>query len=525
MHAPSSDAYQDLFGEGIFTGTGIYDLKAFHQVLDHRFPRNALLSHDLIEGAYARAGLVSDIEVIDDYPSHYWAHTRRKHRWLRGDWQILRWLFGSVPDEYGRIVPNPISTISRWKILDNLRRSLIEPITFLVFVFGWFFLPGGPLYWTITVLLLVLLPGIIQLGFNLARAVVSRSLASVRGGFMTFFSSLGITMLNLIFLPHHMFLSLDAIIRSLNRTYVSGRNLLDWETAAQAESGGGGGGRGSLDTYLKISPVIAIAIALGLISVRPQALLAASPILLLWALAPGVVSWLNSPPRAVEGPLSDQERSYLERHALLIWRYFAEFGGPENHWLIPDNVEERETLQVLKLSPTNLGMLFNARQAAHEFGFIATDRFAEATLGTLNTYERLEKQRGHIYNWYDIERLEAIAPKIVSAVDSGNLAASLYSLHIGALEMLKAPLVRHEQLRSLSVIQRGVDESDWVEQERQRILDRFVLFWRAMLLGSRRASACCCTMMGWPICTRCRCWRVLRRSPQSWRSDWLLSKA
>jgi hypothetical protein len=468
-----SDAYQDLFGEGIFTGKGIYDLSAFHQVLDHRFPRNALLSHDLIEGAYARAGLVSDIEVIDDYPSHYSAHTRRKHRWLRGDWQILRWLFNSVPDEYGRIVQNPISTISRWKILDNLRRSLIEPITFLLFVFGWFFLPGGALYWTVTVLVLVMLPGLIQLGFNLVRALAGKSFAAARGAFIGMLSSLGITLLNLIFLPHHMLLSLDAIIRSLSRTYVSGRNMLDWETAAQSESGGGG--RGSLDTYLKLSPVVALTIALGLILAKPQALLAASPVLLLWALAPGVVSWLNSPPRAEEGPLAENEKDFLERHALLIWRYFLDFGGPENHWLIPDNVEENETFQVRKLSPTNLGMLFNSRQAAHEFGFITTEYFAEASLGTLNTYERLEKQRGHIYNWYDIERLEAIMPKIVSAVDSGNLAASLYSLHTGALEVLKAPLLSESALRQQTIESKS-NGSDWVAEERRRIRENVSAF-------------------------------------------------
>lgn len=468
-----SDAYQDLFGEGIFTGKGIYDLSAFHQVLDHRFPRNALLSHDLIEGAYARAGLVSDIEVIDDYPSHYSAHTRRKHRWLRGDWQILRWLFNSVPDEYGRIVQNPISTISRWKILDNLRRSLIEPITFLLFIFGWFFLPGGALYWTVTVLLLVLLPGIIQLGFNIARASVGKSFAALRGAVTTMFSSFGITILNLIFLPHHMLLSIDAIIRSLNRTYLSGRNLLDWETAAQSESGGT---RGSLDTYLKLSPVIALTIAMGLSLARPQALLAAAPVLLLWALAPAVISWLNAPPRAEDGPLKDSDREFLERQALLIWRYFSEFGGAENHWLIPDNVEERDTLQVRKLSPTNLGMLINARQAACEFGFVTTDEFAEATLGTLNTYEKLEKQRGHIYNWYDIERLEAIAPKIVSAVDSGNLAASLYSLHAGALEMLKGPLLREDALRQQSVDAKTAQSSDWIAQERLRARARLKKF-------------------------------------------------
>lgn len=458
-----SDAYQDLFGEGIFTGKGIYDVSAFHEVLNHRFPKNALLSHDLIEGAYARAGLVSDIEVIDDYPSHYSAHMKRKHRWVRGDWQILRWLFNVVPDEYGRLVLNPISTISRWKIIDNLRRSLIEPVAFLLFVFGWFFLPGGALYWTITVLLLILLPGLVQLGFNLSRALFNQSFAAVRDGFKTFVSSLSITLLNLIFLPHHMLLSLDAIIRSLVRVFLSGKNLLDWETAAQSETNPG---KGQLDTYLKLSPVIALTIAIGLALAQPQSLFAAFPVLVLWALAPAVASWVNSSPRAVEGPLRPAERKFLERHALLIWRYFLEFGGPENHWLIPDNVEENNFHQVRKLSPTNLGMLLNARQAACEFGFITPAQFAEATLGTLNTYDRLEKQRGHIYNWYDIETLQPISPRIVSAVDSGNLAASFYSLHTGTLELLKKPISREGWLASSEEV--GQAAGDWVTKERHR---------------------------------------------------------
>jgi len=466
-----SDAYQDLFGEGIFTGKGIYDVSAFHDVLNHRFPKNALLSHDLIEGAYARAGLVSDIEVIDDYPSHYSAHMKRKHRWVRGDWQILRWLFNTVPDESGRLVLNPISTISRWKILDNLRRSLIEPIAFLLFVFGWFFLPGGALYWTVTVLLLILLPGLVQLGFNLSRALFKRSFAGLRDGVTTFASSLSITLLNLIFLPHHMLLSLDAIVRSLIRLFLSGKNLLDWETAAQSETNLG---RGSLDTYLKLSPLISLTIAIGLALARPESLFAASPVLVLWALAPAVASWLNSPPRAVEGPLKVADRQFLERQALLIWRYFAEFGGPENHWLIPDNVEEKGMHQVRKLSPTNLGMLLNARQAASEFGFLTPTQFAAYTLGTLDTYDRLEKQRGHIYNWYDIESLQPISPRIVSAVDSGNLAASFYSLHSGTLEMLKKPIAPGDWLSEANSKE---PTGDWVEQERQRCRDH----WRAFV--------------------------------------------
>jgi hypothetical protein len=441
-----SDVYQDLFGEGIFAGKGIYEVSIFHEVLDRRFPKNSLLSHDLIEGSYARAGLVTDIEIIDDYPSHYSAHTRRKHRWVRGDWQIAQWLFSRVPDESGRSVANPISIISQWKILDNLRRSLVEPVTFLLFLLGWFVLPGGALYWTVASLVLLLLPVLVQLAFNLGRALVKLSFVGAREGFKTSSTSFGFTVLNLTFLPHHTLLSLDAILRSLSRTYLSGKRLLEWETAAQAESGTS---KASVDIYLQLSPFIAIAIAATLAFTKLHALFAAAPILLLWIIAPAVVVWLNSPPTKDEGPLSAEDIVFLQNQALHIWRYFSEFGDEKNHWLIPDNVEEKGTHQVRKLSPTNLGMLFNARQAAYEFGFLTLPEFAEATLGTLTTYDRLEKQRGHIYNWYDIETLQPILPFTVSAVDSGNLAASLYTLHSGALDLLKRPLLRAEQFTAL----------------------------------------------------------------------------
>jgi cyclic beta-1,2-glucan synthetase len=441
-----SDVYQDLFGEGIFAGKGIYEVSILHEVLDRRFPRNALLSHDLIEGSYARAGLVTDIEIIDDYPSHYSAHTRRKHRWVRGDWQIAQWLFSRVPDESGGRVPNPINTISRWKILDNLRRSLVEPVTFLLFLLGWLILPGGALYWTIASLVLLLLPVFVQLAFNLGRALLKLSFVGAREGLTTFASSFGFTLLNLTFLPHHMLLSLDAITRSLSRRWVSGKHLLEWETAAQVEFGRK---KNSLDVYLQLSPILAIVIALLLAVTNIHSLFAAAPVLLLWAFAPLVAIWLNSPPRQQEGPLTAEDRLFLLHQALHVWRYFHEFGGEENHWLIPDNVEEKNMLQVLKLSPTNLGMLFNARQAAYEFGFLTLPEFAKATLGTLNTYDRLEKQRGHIYNWYDIETLKPIAPFTISTVDSGNLTASLYTLHSGALDLLKRPLLEIDTFTDL----------------------------------------------------------------------------
>ena len=442
-----SDVYQDLFGEGIFTGKGIYEVSILHKVLDRRFPRNSLLSHDLIEGAYARAGLVTDIEVIDDYPSHHSAHTRRKHRWVRGDWQIVQWLFGHVPDESGNQVENPISTVSRWKIFDNLRRSLVEPVTFLLLVCGWFFLPGGPLYWTLVTLTLLFLPMLVQLAFNLGRAALKLSTTAAWGGITTFGTSMFFALLNLVFLPHQMLLSVDAIVRSLVRRFVTGKRLLEWETAAQSEAGRK---KTSLDRYLQLSPVLSLVIALLLFATHHvPALVVASPVLLLWAVAPLVAGWLNASPTRELGPISEADQRFLDDQALSVWRYFSDFGGEENHWLIPDNVEEKDTFQVRKLSPTNLGMLFNARQAALELGFLTLPEFARATLGTLATYGRLEKQRGHIYNWYDMETLEPIAPKIVSAVDSGNLMASMYSLHGGALDLLKRPLLELRAFASL----------------------------------------------------------------------------
>src|SRR6516165_4314168 len=201
-----SDVYQDLYGEGIFTGKGIYEVDTLHRVLEHRFARNALLSHDLIEGAYARAGLVSDVELIDDYPSHYSAYNRRKHRWLRGDWQIVPWLFSRVPDETGKLVANPISFLSRWKILDNLRRSLVEAGTFLLFVLGWTLLPGRPVYWTLVTIAVLFVPPFFQFGFSVIRSVLARQLSPIRDAFIGLGTALVSVFLVLNFLAHQTLL-------------------------------------------------------------------------------------------------------------------------------------------------------------------------------------------------------------------------------------------------------------------------------------------------------------------------------
>jgi len=447
-----SDAYQDLYGEGSFTGKGIYEVATFHEVMDNRFPRNSLLSHDLIEGAYARAGLATDIELIDDYPSHLSAYSRRKHRWVRGDWQIAQWMFARVPDESRRWSPNPISTIARWKIFDNLRRSLVEPFTFMLLLAGWLGLPAGPLYWTVVLLVLLFFPTLVQLAFALSRALLSGRKGGAGEAFTGFVHAATVTFVNFIFLPYQTLLSFDAIVRALVRRFITGDRLLEWETAAQAESRSGA--RTAVDRYLSVTPLVAIAVAILVYICHPhgRAIIVAAPILLLWALANPVTSWLNAPPREQNQRLGSTDESYLRCHALRIWRYFHQFGGERHNYLIPDNVEEAGMVEAPRVSPTNIGLLLNARQAACEFGFLTVPEFAALTDRSLATIAKLEKHRGHLLNWYDTQTLQPLgdAP-FVSSVDSGNFVASLYTLHAGALELSKRPLITVQLFNGLRV--------------------------------------------------------------------------
>ncbi len=440
-----SDVYQDLYGEGTFTGKGIYEVNVLHAVLDKRFPRNALLSHDLIEGAYARAGLATDIEVIDDYPSHYSAYTRRQHRWVRGDWQIAQWLFSRVPDESGRYVRNPISTISRWKIFDNLRRSLVDPLTLILLVAGWLGLPGGALYWTAVTLFLLLAPTLVQLVFSVGRALFSEQEGSVADALDGFRQAVFITILRLALLPHQTMFSLDAIVRSLIRRFVTGQRLLEWETAAQAESSTER--ITPVDRYLAATSAFAITVAIVIAADRLRSLLVAAPILILWGFTNGIILWLNRPPRESKQLLDAREEAFLRRHALRIWRFFHEYGGARHNFLIPDNVEEERLFEAARVSPTNFGLLLNVRQAAVAFGFLTVPEFCDCTRQSFATMDGLPKYRGHLFNWYDTQTLKPLQPATVSSVDSGNLAASLYTLHTGTATLLDIPLL------SLALIQ------------------------------------------------------------------------
>ncbi len=479
----ASDVYQDLYGEGTFVGKGIYEVETLHRVLDRRFPRNALLSHDLMEGAYARAGLVSDIEVIEDYPSHYSAYTRRKHRWLRGDWQIAEWLLPRVPEESGRQVPNPLSVVSRWKIFDNLRRSLVEPASFLLLLLGWLVLPGGPWAWTLAAIGILFLPALCQLGFDSAQAAILRKRAIVVDALDAFLNATIANWLTVTFLAHQALLSIDAVVRTAVRRLITRQRLLQWETAAEAELSGYK--RTTLDSYLNWTPALAIGSFLLVWFVRRGAIFAALPILLLWACSKPIALWLNRPTRAPRKQATEADRWLLRLSALRTWRYFAEFSTEEHHWLIPDNVQGDDARIASRISPTNLGFLLNARQVACEFGYLTVPEFAQQTRRTLATVLQLPKHRGHLFNWYDTQSLIPLAPTSVSSVDSGNLVASLWTLQRGCLELLDRPLLRPQLAdglldnlyllaslgaiprRKFSALRRTLEGQDWL----RRLLD------------------------------------------------------
>lgn len=421
-----SDVYQDLFGEGIFTGKGIYDVEVFRNVLENRFPTNALLSHDLIEGVYVRTALVSDIEVVDDYPSHYSAFSRRQHRWMRGDWQVIRWLLPLVPDFQSHLVPNPMSLVSRWKILDNLRRTLIQPATLVLLLAGWFWLPGPPFYWTVATILMLLIPVYSPMLFLPLRMRKIPSPAAMRQSIEDLYKEhLGV-FLQLAFLVQQSLAALDAIIRTIVRTSFTKRKLLEWETAAQAESTDRK--KAPVDLYLELTPLISLGLLALLVRFAPQSLAEAAPVLFLWAVSPLVSRWLNRPPAERDQLLSRQEMEVLRGMTLRTWRYFREFSTAENHYLIPDNVQEEGTRAANRLSPTNLGLLLNARVAAVELGYLSVDEFCSLTRKTVESAVRLPRFRGHFLNWYDAEKLTVMEPQFVSTVDSGNLAVALWTL-------------------------------------------------------------------------------------------------
>lgn len=431
-----SDVYQDLFREGIYTGKGLYDVDAFAAALEGRVPENALLSHDLFEGLYARTALVTDVEVVDDYPSNVLAHARRQHRWVRGDWQILWWLLPFVPSRAG-LTRNRLPLMARWKILDNLRRSLLPPAALLFLVCGWTVLPGHPGAWTAVALAAFGLPTLSRAVGLLSGPRRGRSwsvfLRNASEDLNTAAARFG---LQLAFMAHEAGQRLHAIAITLVRLGVTQRRLLEWETAAASAARGGPVQWRAFLRGMMVSPLVALA-TLGAVAVmRPAAAPVAVPILVLWLFAPWIAYKLSRPMPRRRASLAPADLEYLRVVARKTWAYFEAFVGADDHFLPPDNVQVRPELDVAhRTSPTNIGLGLLATLAAHDLGLIERDDLVRRIDGTLTTVEGLERWEGHLLNWYDTRTLAPLLPAYVSTVDSGNLAGSLVALSVGLREL------------------------------------------------------------------------------------------
>ncbi|MGV8899143.1 MAG: GH36-type glycosyl hydrolase domain-containing protein [Burkholderiaceae bacterium] len=449
-----SDVYQDLFGEGSFIGKGIYDVDVFEHALNGRMPENRILSHDLLEGCYARAGLLSDVQLYEEYPSCYSADVNRRRRWIRGDWQIASWLLPSVPGardaatDKVRRYRNPLSALSRWKLFDNLRRSLVPFAMLALLLTGWAIFSStlsSAWFWTGTVLGIVLIPSACAFLWNLIRKPVDvlfrqHFSALLKSTIQSFVHAA----LTLIFLPYEAWFTLDTIVRTHWRVLVSHRRLLEWNPSS-ATNHSADQSSNTLSSYYRsmwIAPVVALASASWLTMNNLVAMEAATPILLLWWASPIIAYWISRPIARRSAQLSEEQTLFLKSLSRKTWHFFETYVGPEGNWLPPDNVQEHPVAVIAyRTSPTNIGLSLLANLTAYDFGYIPAGQLIERSQNTLQSMAVLERHQGHFYNWYDTQYLTPLHPMYVSAVDSGNLAGHLLTLGPGLIGLLDTPIL------------------------------------------------------------------------------------
>jgi len=426
-----SDIYQDLFGEGSFIGKGIYDIDAFEQALSGRFPENRILSHDLLEGCYARAGLLSDVELYEEYPSTYSADMSRRHRWIRGDWQIAHWLLPRIPGPDGRHQKNPLSMLSRWKIFDNLRRSLMAPLLTLFFIWSWIILPS-PRFWTLAIIGIILIPSLMASVLNVikkpADVALRLHLAVAGRSARRYFLQAVFT---IACLPYEAFSNLDAIFRVAWRMLITHKGLLQWNPSDSSVRNSRRDLAGSFGA-MWIVPLLALTVVIMIAGVEAPSLVVSGPILGLWFASPVIVWWISRPITFRRKRLTTDQVIFLRKIFRKTWSFFETFVGPEDNWLPPDNYQEYP-VEVLahRTSPTNMGLALLANLSAYDFGVILAGQLIERTAKTLQTMAGLERFRGHFFNWYDTRSLKPLPPLYISSVDSGNLAAHLMTLRSG----------------------------------------------------------------------------------------------
>jgi len=465
-----SDIYQDIFQEGIYHGKAIYDHRAFHTVLKGRFVENQVLSHDLLEGCYVRTAFASDIELHDTFPSTYSAYCKRHHRWVRGDWQLLPWLKGYISNFDGIKEYNPLSAISRWKIIDNLKRSLIPLILMAILVLAWN--SDEPLEGTVLVIITVAVPFLLQccdLLWNHGPRRLSDGWSDFKKGSIR-------TLVQLSFLPHQAWVNLDAIVRALYRQCYSKKSLLEWQISTKLDHSD----RNHYQNSVIVIAGCSLLISIYLLMFKSEDFFYALPLILLWAISPVLQKELErgylEPPGVALGHSS---KRYLHALARKTWRYFDDFVTEDVNWLPPDNYQAGVRFEIAyRTSPTNIGFYLTSLISAHAFGYINNDKFIQDLLKVVQTLKKMERVEGHFLNWYDIKTLDPLMPRYISTVDSGNLLASLWTVQQQCHALLEKPMVETEVFFSgLDDALRLLQESIQEEGHRHHVSPEF-LHWR-----------------------------------------------
>ncbi len=455
-----SDVNQDLAGEGSYHGKGIYDVRAFSRVLAGRFPEARLLSHDLIEGAHVRVGLASDIELYDEFPQDYLSYVKRQHRWIRGDWQIADWILPRVPLPDGRRGPSPLGWFDRWKVFDNLRRSLLPAASLALLATAW--LTSSRAGWMASAVVAAQL-----LFHSLAQ---SFAWATTRAGARDItFAKAAHDLLRVVveaaLLPHQAWLALDAIIRVGYRRLVSHRKLLQW-TSAQATVAHAQANLPMFVLSMSGASLLAVIVGWAVLRSRSESFWVACPWLALWLLSP-LIGWLLNRRPPIQPPqsrLALEDRQFLSNVARRTWRYFADFVNERTSWLPPDNYQVAYQNQLaMRTSPTNIGLWMASVLGAHDFGYLTADEVVQKLTRTMETVAGLERHEGHLLNWYDIRTLAPLTPRYVSTVDSGNLLGALWALDYGLAALMRAPLLDARAFAGLrdtgEILQQAAEEA------------------------------------------------------------------
>ena len=439
-----SDLYQDMFGEGIYTGKGIYDLNVFQKVLKNVVPENTVLSHDLYEGSYVRTALVTNLKLVESYPTKYSSVSARLYRWSRGDWQLMPFLFNKIPGRDGKI-KNPISLLSKWKIFDNLRRTAIPPALMILFALGLSVLPGSSLIWLSYVAVTLLSPLITStMNYLMSGGLFIERIKSYMPVIIGLKALLYQVILTFIFLPYQAYTMTKAALVTLWRIYVSKKNTLEWITSADLEASQ----KDSLSGYYsKMHSSIWGAIVVGILVLvfKPSLAIVSAALLVVWAMAPCIAYIISRDRIDTAKRIPKEDTNDLGKIARKTWRYFEEFIDPSNNYLVPDNFQQEPYRGLAeRTSPTNIGLSLLSVIVARDMGFIGYLEMTDIISKIISTLESLKKWNGHLFNWYNTKTLKKLSPGYVSTVDSGNLVCYLTTLVQGLNDYLDRPIVDYK---------------------------------------------------------------------------------